>query len=566
MYNYVFAYTASLVLEQRINEATGELWTDDERTAEAMRLYPDAFLHLAVGILDAPSLQTIGHPAFTRKDKEHPWRAPGAGYVKAGDLVFKILQGWVNDPQSLARFRYYINNRSTAACESFAAKAHKWVEKRFHYTRYYMLYIHCAVLDHDENVEREVIYEHWKRGSQLRHPGRWYKKKCRAVPTDAWREELWAAYLEELYPFGEAKVWPSFACEAPPAAEVATPAEAVAATAATAATTTGGLVTAAMVDEAAHAAQKTAAEAAATATAAALMRERVGPAAAAESQAALAALTPELIGDMKVEQLKSQLHLFSLSTEGKKQVLQERLLELLDAQAAPQTVGEDEMFEGGGEGGGDAGDTAALTLLDPLAACKAMGVAVEWFHLECSSCSTRLLARVPLPRTTVECGRCHETFVVANTRAVPRMPPRAKRKRGPGPERCAFMSRELKRLRSEDPTATSKVIFRVAQINTNLHFAALGGTEQGATRAPAPAQAQAQAQAHTPVTVQAGDVTALTAAPPPLAALPKAERPKISDRKRKQLGTPVPAAAQTTGARVPVRRRPLAPVQVTAEV
>ena len=553
MYNYVFAYTASLVLEQRINEATGELWTDDERTAEAMRLYPDAFLHLAVGILDAPSLQTIGHPAFTRKDKEHPWRAPGAGYVKAGDLVFKILQGWVNDPQSLARFRYYINNRSTAACESFAAKAHKWVEKRFHYTRYYMLYIHCAVLDHDENVEREVIYEHWKRGSQLRHPGRWYKKKCRAVPTDAWREELWAAYLEELYPFGEAKVWPSFACEAPPAAEVATPAEAVAATAATAATTTGGLVTAAMVDEAAHAAQTTVAEAAATATAAALMRERVGPAAAAESQAALAALTPELIGDMKVEQLKSQLHLFSLSTEGKKQVLQERLLELLDAQAAPQTVGEDEMFEGGGEGGGDAGDTAALTLLDPLAACKAMGVAVEWFHLECSSCSTRLLARVPLPRTTVECGRCHETFVVANTRAVPRMPPRAKRKRGPGPERCAFMSRELKRLRSEDPTAASKVIFRVAQINTNLHFA---------TRAPA--QAQAEAQARTPVPAQAADVTALTAVPPPLVALPMAERPKIVDRKRKKPETP--AAAQTTGAREPVRRRPLAAVQLQVTV
>ena len=552
MYNYVFAYTASLVLEQRINEATGKLWTDDERTAEAMRLYPDAFLHLAVGILDAPSLRTIGHPAFTRKDKEHPWRAPGAGFVKAGDLVFKILSGWVHDPQSLARFRYYINNRSTAACESFAAKAHKWVEKRFHYTRYYMLYIHCAVLDHDENVEREVIYEHWKRGSQLRHPGRWYKKKCRAVPTDAWREELWAAYLEELYPFSGAKVWPSFACEAPPAAE------AEAAMAATAATTTVGLVTAAVVDEATQAAQQTVAEAAATATVAALMRERVGPAAAAESQAALAALTPELIGDMKVEQLKSQLHMFSLSTEGKKQVLQERLLELLDAQAAPQTVGEDEMFEGGGEGGGEGGDTAALTLLDPLAACKAMGVAVEWFHLECSSCSTRLLARIPLQRTTVKCGRCTATFVVANPRAVPRMPPQAKRKRGPGPERCAFMSCELKRLRSEDPTAASKVIFRVAQINTNLHFAALGGT----TRAPAPAQAQAQA--HTPEPVQAGDVTALTAAPPPLAALPMAERPKVLGRKRKQMDTPVPAAAQTTGAREPVRRRPFAPVQVTA--
>lgn len=120
------------------------------------------------------------------------------------------------------------------------------------------------------------------------------------------------------------------------------------------------------------------------------------------------------------------------------------------------------------------------------------------------------------------------------------------------------MSCELKRLRSEDPTAASKVIFRVAQINTNLHFAALGGT----TRAPAPAQAQAQA--HTPEPVQAGDVTALTAAPPPLAALPMAERPKVLGRKRKQMDTPVPAAAQTTGAREPVRRRPFAQLQVTA--
>jgi hypothetical protein len=53
-------------------------------------------------------------PTFTRKGKENPWRAPGAGYVKAGDLVFKILSGWVHNPQSLARFRYYINIRSAA--------------------------------------------------------------------------------------------------------------------------------------------------------------------------------------------------------------------------------------------------------------------------------------------------------------------------------------------------------------------------------------------------------------------------------------------------------------------
>ena len=83
-------------------------------------------------------------------------------------------------------------------------------------------------------------------------------------------------------------------------------------------------------------------------------------------------------------------------------------------------------------------------------------------------------------------------------------------------------------------------------------------------RTRAPAQAQAEAQARTPVPAQAADVTALTAVPPPLVALPMAERSKIVDRKRKKPETP--AAAQTTGAREPVRRRPLAAVhvQVTA--
>jgi hypothetical protein len=114
-YNYVFAYTASLVLEQRINEATGQLWTADERTAEAMRLYPDAFLHLAVGILDAPSLQTIGHPAFTRKGKEHPWACARSRLCQGRRPRVQNPLGWVHNPQSLARFRYYINNRSAAA-------------------------------------------------------------------------------------------------------------------------------------------------------------------------------------------------------------------------------------------------------------------------------------------------------------------------------------------------------------------------------------------------------------------------------------------------------------------
>ena len=89
---------------------------------EAIRLYPDAFLHLAAGIYDAPSLKLIGHPATKGKEREWSWKPPASGSVEPGSIVWEILEGWVRDSQSLARFGYYINNRSTAAVESFAAK------------------------------------------------------------------------------------------------------------------------------------------------------------------------------------------------------------------------------------------------------------------------------------------------------------------------------------------------------------------------------------------------------------------------------------------------------------
>jgi hypothetical protein len=109
-YNYVFAYTASLVLEQRINEATGQLWTADERTAEAMRLYPDAFLHPQRAVAAdyrPPGLhaQGQGAPVACARSLLCQGRRP---------RVQNPL-GWVHNPQSLARFRYYINNRSAAA-------------------------------------------------------------------------------------------------------------------------------------------------------------------------------------------------------------------------------------------------------------------------------------------------------------------------------------------------------------------------------------------------------------------------------------------------------------------
>ena len=63
--------------------------------------------------------------------------------------------------------------------------------------RYYNLGVWMAVLDHNENVDRHVRGERWVRGESLRHDGRWYKKKVRDPPTDAWRKELWEQMLAD---------------------------------------------------------------------------------------------------------------------------------------------------------------------------------------------------------------------------------------------------------------------------------------------------------------------------------------------------------------------------------
>ena len=101
-------------LAGKTNAATGSVWTDAERTAEAQRLYPLAALHLLCGMVNHESLLTIDHPAVKQKEAERGWKPPAAGFVEVGSLVWRILEGWVRDPRCLEKFSFYINDRSTA--------------------------------------------------------------------------------------------------------------------------------------------------------------------------------------------------------------------------------------------------------------------------------------------------------------------------------------------------------------------------------------------------------------------------------------------------------------------
>ena len=103
MFNYVFKHTADLA--GTTNEATGEPWTNDERTELAMRLYPEELLCLACGLVSAAPLKLISHPASKDKSSEYSWKPPTSGFVAYDSVVFKILDGWVNDPSCLQRFR-----------------------------------------------------------------------------------------------------------------------------------------------------------------------------------------------------------------------------------------------------------------------------------------------------------------------------------------------------------------------------------------------------------------------------------------------------------------------------
>ena len=112
VYCSVFHYTASL--RNTTNPQTKADWTDAERTAEAQRLYPRASLALCGEFLDDESLDTISHPASKKSETDFRWQPPDVGFIEVGSLAWEILEGWVRDPQCLSKFRYYIDNISTA--------------------------------------------------------------------------------------------------------------------------------------------------------------------------------------------------------------------------------------------------------------------------------------------------------------------------------------------------------------------------------------------------------------------------------------------------------------------
>ena len=137
VYFFLFKYTASL---RGVRRADGQLWTDEQRTAEAQRLYPLAALNLMAGRVDDDALQTISHPAAKLKESEWSWAPPesapppsqppacpashatlpaststsSGGFVKVRGLVWEILESWVRDPRCLDKFGFFIDNRSTA--------------------------------------------------------------------------------------------------------------------------------------------------------------------------------------------------------------------------------------------------------------------------------------------------------------------------------------------------------------------------------------------------------------------------------------------------------------------
>ena len=630
MYSYVFAYTEKLIGEvHKTGPRQGELWTDDEREIEAVRLYPDAFLHLAAGMYTADSLVLIGHPATKQKGEAWSWQPPGEGSVIPGSMVWRILEGWVRDPSSLSRFRYYINNRSTAGVESFAGKVHKWNEKRYHYSRYYMLGVHCAVLDHEENVEREILHEQWKRGESLRHKGRFYVKTTRVPTTDRWRSELWVDYEASLCAPGALLPVASFLVDTDGAAAAVEKCEAAAAAAkkraesadATKAlrssppatdSATGGLpravrpaapaTEAIAVDEPTESTPaEVVASAAAEASAAAMMVQRIGPAAAEETQLALAALTEEKIGRMKVEELKNELKIFALPVDGNKPILAERLMSLLTSRTAPLALEEDgfddeaaadEAVQGGegGEGGeaaagegGEAGEaTAASAPMGALAACLSMGVPPEWFEVACPLCKVRLMSRLATPVTRVKCSSCSGAFAAHNPSAKqPAVPLPRKRRRAPQ-EQQLFVSAEMKRLKAEQPTLGAKVRLTMSMDTWARRRTAAEDPEGDALTAlataavaSAPAQPRLVSEYNaalgvvsaTPVdgtqTLRKAGIAVLglqvsvgAAIMPPHLAMPKDERPKrAAHKKRKRIAVPLSARTGANGQQHKRQRR-----------
>ena len=371
------------------------------------------------------------------------------------------------------------------------SKKLKWTPKTQHYTRYYNLGIWLAVLDHQENVGREVAGVRWRRGGTQKHDGRWYNDKVRVNPTDAWRRRLAATCLAEARrrsegqlapaPVNAARTWLVDAAPSTAEAEVAAMLEGLiarlerseeqpAAAPAGVQPPSPAAAAAAQPPPPAATADKPAAEAAATAapaSAAAVTTEQakaIALAAAAATKAAAAAVpaqgqrleTPPVLDEamvkgLKVQGLKEALQERGMSSDGVKKELVQRLLEALQEEAEERE--EEAEAEGGDEG--TAAAAAAVQVprrtVGATAQADACGVVLEWYLKECPRCKALLRVHLPHVYTPLSCTECGVHFCAFNAHAAAHPPKRPGRLRGPrrrSPMQRAmhtFLSQELRR-------------------------------------------------------------------------------------------------------------------------
>ena len=442
------------------------------------------------------------------------------------------------------------------------SKKLKWNPKAAHRARFYMNGIWCALLDHNENVYREVVRDadgvvakRWYRGGTLKHSGRWYTTKLRVAPTKAWHVEFKQAMLvqarawsvgEEVVPVG---AQPTFVVSASAqGGGVASAAEVVAdEVALVLEQLVAQVVAAAPRQSEAHA---RIAVVAAEATAAA--RERmVGAEPASQLCDALQQLTEEAARGMKVEQLKEALADRGLEKAGKKAELLARLLAALSEEAEEMQLEEEE--EDGAEqqpaAAAAGGIGAAARWADPTTIAEAAGVALQWHLVDCPACSSQLQARLLQPLTQLSCSHCSAKFVAPNAHlvqlpAAPLWKPKPPRKRSQMQRaQDAFVSEEMARVKLSQPDLKPNQRMQVVMQAWPAHKATLSITEPSAAPPPPaaaplgivmaqPYSASSGATVSSGVQVLGLQVATPVPLPPP-AFFPLAQMPR---RKRKEPG------------------------------
>ena len=380
--------------------------------------------------------------------------------------------------------------------ECFFAKKLKWLPKANHYVRYYRNGICCAILDHNENADRDVKAERWMRGETLRKGGRWYKQKVRAPTTDHWRTHILSLHLEQAQrrTMGGALVVPPAVVRSyvvndtlavqwkraamlparrdAPQQPPARPTEPVVVGGAAPApdASVASVITAedpgdgdhdrhrrgeedADWDEVANASPTDAEQkymrllsVAAEATAAALLQDSGG-----SRLVEYSALASEDVARLKNPQLLDHLQQRGLPTTGKKADYVQRLLEwIADQDDAASDVSDDE----------DDAPPVNRSGRDAALLARRAGVSLEWHLFTCPRCKAQLTARLSAASNAVECSYCHTELDCANrdvaAHPLPVAKPLAYRKRGPSQRFRNFMSKTMSRLIAEARSAVGE--------------------------------------------------------------------------------------------------------------